>query len=317
VENVWEVTIMTYQHLFPIFVYPTLHCNFNCSYCFNLSGPLKAARSFLLDYWDKLLDDCARLRVPEVRVSGGEPLLISDLQRRCQAILDRGIRYTLLTNGSLLGRHLEWLSIAPPETLWISYHREFSSARIFERQVERAAKVLPSVGVHVFSCDVEMDQQLVERAVRAGARRIKILSLTSIGRCTKPSKTGTWEYNALEAMMLRWQNLSTELLEVRVEAPVFLGFSTGESTCVLRERPLMSIDHDGSVYPCCVTLGSGSTMLGSLQHDTMETIITRANSTSGQLPCGKLLPLISSNQACCPLRLVSLRNQAQHITTVS
>ena len=307
--------MMGQKHSFPIFVYPTLHCNFSCSYCFNRSGPAEATGSFLLDHWENLLTACAALAVPEIRVSGGEPLLIADLEERCRAIVDRGMRYTLLTNGSLIDRHVGWLSEAPPETLWISYHHEFSSANAFERHVATAAKGVPCVGVHVFSSDIEREPELVSRAVHAGAQRIKILSLTNIGRCADDHHTEKLSAVEIDAMALGWKRLTTKTLEVRIAAPASFDWTVGEDTCVLRARPLISINHDGSVYPCCVTLGSGSAVLGSLQHETMETIICRANSTSRQLPCKKLLPLISSNQSCCPLRLVSLPIQSQGMTT--
>ena len=156
---------MSVQYPFPIFVYPTLRCNFSCSYCFTFSGPAEAEGSFLLGRWEQFLAACAELGIPEVRLSGGEPLLIDDIRQRCKTILDRGMRYTILTNGSLLERHLGWLSDEPPETIWISYHREFSSADIFERRISRASEVLACVGVHVISCDVENDSTLVDRAV--------------------------------------------------------------------------------------------------------------------------------------------------------
>jgi hypothetical protein len=110
----------------------------------------------------------------------------------------------------------------------------------------------------------------------------------------------------VEAQVLRWQNISTGELEVRVEAPVFNDFATGKTTCVLRERPLLSIDHNGLVYPCCVTLGTVSTAIGNLATQTLEAILDRANSPSRQLPCHELLPSIGINKGCCPLRLATL-----------
>ncbi len=294
------------EYPFPMFVYPTLRCNFSCSYCFTWSGPSESPRSFILDHWNELITACGAVRVPEIRISGGEPLLIDDIEQRCRFIVERGIRYTLLTNGSLLGRHLGWLSAQPPATLWISYHREFASVAGFARQVTRAADSLPSVGVHVFSCDVETNAELVDRAILAGAKRIKILSLTPIGRCNESGKTGTWPRNLIEEMTARWKGLKNEKFEVRVEAPVFGDFATGENTCVLRERPLLSIDHDGSVYPCCVTLGSRATAIGSLQDNALETIVRQAKSPSSLLPCHELLPSIGIERASCPLRLVTL-----------
>ncbi len=296
---------MSTDHPFPIFVYPTLHCNFSCSYCFNLSGPAEAPDSFVLGFWDKLLAASATLGVPEIRVSGGEPLLISDIEQRCQAIIDRGMRYTLLTNGSLLDRHLRWLTEAPPETLWISYHREFSSVKTFARRVAQAADALPRIGVHVFSCDVQREPNLVRRAVQAGAQRIKILSLTPIGRCADAGKAGVWTAADIEAMVQQWKEPSHRTLEVRLAAPTWIDSPVGAATCVLRERPLLSINHDGSVYPCCVTLGNRSTAIGNLQGEPLDAIIDRASSASRRLPCGDLLPSLGAGKSGCPLQLMT------------
>jgi len=282
-----------------------MRCNFSCSYCFTFSGPLEAKNSFLLDNWNKFLAECRVLLVPEIRLSGGEPLLIEDIERRCRAISEYGMNYALLTNGSLLDRHLTWLRAVPPLTLWLSYHREYSTVDFFAKKVARAADVLPRVGVHVFSRDLREKPGLVDRAVAAGAQRVKILSLTPVGRCLE-TVSDTLPREAVDVLVNRWKSISTGTLEVRFETPSVQGLSTGASTCVIRERPLLSIDHNGSVYPCCVTTGTSSTALGNLQNETFEAIVRRSKLPFRRLPCAEILPSIINNQSPCPLRLETL-----------
>lgn len=80
------------------------HCNLSCRACSHASPIAKASEMSA----DQVHADLALLshvlRVENVRIVGGEPLLHSDLSRFVQAIKDSGIsrKVTLVTNGLLL-----------------------------------------------------------------------------------------------------------------------------------------------------------------------------------------------------------------------
>lgn len=87
----------------PVVVWNTTRaCNLGCTHCYASarSGPapdeLDTAEAFAL------LDDLADFGVPAVLLSGGEPLTRADLPALLEYGVDRGLRFTLSTNGTLL-----------------------------------------------------------------------------------------------------------------------------------------------------------------------------------------------------------------------
>lgn len=127
--------------------------------------------SFVLKNWDMLVRQAADIGVPEIRISGGEPLLIREIACLCSEIVVHGMEYTLHTNGSLVDRNLEWLERTPPETLWISFHPEFVGHEQFLGFVRRAALRLPQIGVNIFETDAGME--FLESVAGCGVSRVK------------------------------------------------------------------------------------------------------------------------------------------------
>lgn len=87
----------------PVVVWNTTRaCNLGCAHCYASarSGPapdeLDTAEALAL------LDDLADFGVPAVLLSGGEPLTRTDLPALLEYGVDRGLRFTLSTNGTLL-----------------------------------------------------------------------------------------------------------------------------------------------------------------------------------------------------------------------
>src|SRR5688572_28474109 len=86
----------------PLFLYPSHLCNYECSYCYTLSGPGHGTRHFLEANCGRLLVDAAQIGFRDIRFSGGEPLLLRDLQAHCEFIKQNGMIYSISTNGALL-----------------------------------------------------------------------------------------------------------------------------------------------------------------------------------------------------------------------
>lgn len=267
----------------PLFVYPTRACNYRCSYCFTDSSPDRPVDSFVIRNWHQLVDQAALEDVPELRLSGGEPLVIPQIEQMCRLIAAQGMRYTLTTNGSLLARHMTWLEQIPPETLWISFHREYHSAGSFLEVVRTAAGALPRVGLNVFASDWD------EQFASTGVARIKLLSHSAVGRAQSSSPDA-----AVPRLAPR--------IELRYESTMSV---RGPGTCVLRDRPLLSIDHDGAAYACCVTVGHEGARVGHLATEPLTDVVARIAAPQGDLPCGALLPRIIRGEEGCPVRLYS------------
>ncbi|MFL6450140.1 MAG: radical SAM protein [Bryobacteraceae bacterium] len=88
----------------PVLVlYPHRRCNCRCVMCDIWKD--RSADEISPDDLERHLDDISRLKVQWIVLSGGEPLMHSDLFRLTALIRSRGIRVTILTTGLLLEHH--------------------------------------------------------------------------------------------------------------------------------------------------------------------------------------------------------------------
>jgi MoaA/NifB/PqqE/SkfB family radical SAM enzyme len=87
----------------PIFVgfNVTNRCTMRCTFC---SVPSLPHEDMTLPQIERVLDRLKELGIPVVGITGGEPFLRKDLAGIVQAISDRGMKTTIVTNGDLLTR---------------------------------------------------------------------------------------------------------------------------------------------------------------------------------------------------------------------
>ena len=80
-------------------------CNFKCRQCFSKFGTKKLLS---VKDWEKIVDNCiAGADVAEFNIAGGEPMLYPELVELVQYIRDKGVKVSLITNGSLMDE--EWI----------------------------------------------------------------------------------------------------------------------------------------------------------------------------------------------------------------
>lgn len=80
-------------------------CNFRCRQCFSKFGTKKLLP---VEGWKKIIDNCiAVANVTEFNIAGGEPMLYPGLVELVQYIRDKGVKVSLITNGSLMDE--EWV----------------------------------------------------------------------------------------------------------------------------------------------------------------------------------------------------------------
>lgn len=80
-------------------------CNFRCRQCFSKFGTEKLLP---VEDWKKIVDNCiAWTDVTEFNIAGGEPILYPGLAELVKYIRSKGIKVSLITNGSLMDE--EWI----------------------------------------------------------------------------------------------------------------------------------------------------------------------------------------------------------------
>lgn len=79
-------------------------CNFKCRQCFSKFGTKKLLS---VKDWEKIVDNCIAGADVAVNIAGGEPMLYPGLVELVQYIRDKGVKVSLITNGSLMDE--EWI----------------------------------------------------------------------------------------------------------------------------------------------------------------------------------------------------------------
>lgn len=80
-------------------------CNFRCRQCFSKFGTEKLLS---VKDWKKIVDNCiAGADVAEFNIAGGEPMLYPELVKLVKYIRNKGVKISLITNGSLMNE--EWI----------------------------------------------------------------------------------------------------------------------------------------------------------------------------------------------------------------
>lgn len=80
----------------------TSFCNLRCAYCSHFSSPGDVNEDLPLAEWRAFFDELGRLAVMRVTLSGGEPFLRTDLRQMIEGIVLNGLRFSILSNGTLI-----------------------------------------------------------------------------------------------------------------------------------------------------------------------------------------------------------------------
>ena len=80
----------------------TSRCNADCSYCYYLNNPDVVYADLPTDAWLRFFQELAGCHVMRVTLQGGEPLLRADFLDLVDGVVANRMRFSVLTNGSLL-----------------------------------------------------------------------------------------------------------------------------------------------------------------------------------------------------------------------
>jgi MoaA/NifB/PqqE/SkfB family radical SAM enzyme len=89
-------------------LYPTHRCNLRCTYC---SSPFLKTPELATDAWISIVDQLADLGCRRVAILGGEPLLRADAPEIIEHVRVRGMACVLTSNGLLVSKHIDRLRL--------------------------------------------------------------------------------------------------------------------------------------------------------------------------------------------------------------
>ena len=150
----------------------TGHCNLHCRFCGQAKGVAagKSGGDLPLDFW---LDVAAQLKAmspspsPTITLWGGEPLMYPQFDELARSLKEQGFRLGLITNGTLIDRHLEAVSLMDDIHVSVDGREELNDAvrgaGTFAK-IKRNLELLRPFNGHLYCLVTVSDQNVDELA---------------------------------------------------------------------------------------------------------------------------------------------------------
>lgn len=97
----------------------TYECNFKCQHCEATAGKKKPSE-LKTDQVLKLVDELSEMKVKNIFISGGEPLMREDLFQIIEHIFNKGMRYGIASNSYLVDSFKEQFNKMKPYLFFTS-----------------------------------------------------------------------------------------------------------------------------------------------------------------------------------------------------
>ena len=98
----------------------TARCNLRCSYCYFFNNPAVDYRELPTDEWLEFFDELGSLGVMNVTLAGGEPFLRKDLPVLLEGLVRNRMRFSLLSNGTLIDEEIAAFIAGTASGTWAS-----------------------------------------------------------------------------------------------------------------------------------------------------------------------------------------------------
>ena len=266
-------------------IFVTNRCNLKCVHCFS-SRDDQMMHELSLQKLASIFDQLERLGVLEVRINGGEPLLHPEIHEILKTLGKRKFRSVILTNGTLLRKEIVTLlketNVIPTISLDGSEAEQHDAFRGSKGSFDDTLKALEllhqeNIQYGINCClhkkNLTTYKGIIDLAVKYGAYRIAFLDLKISNRLRKhldwiPSYK---EYRDmvpdLVASRVRYGtridvSLSTFMHCYPLEEAVAES-KNGHVSCKAG-RTRLSIDSDGSVYPCNLVISDPKWAMGNI-----------------------------------------------------
>lgn len=284
------------QSLPVLVLYPHSRCNCRCLMCDIWKNSATAELSS--EDLEKHLADIEKLSVRWVVLSGGEPLMHSDLFRLSSLLRSRGIRVTLLSTGLLLERNAQRVvrdiddvivSLDGPPAVHDLIRRIRGAFALLERGVRAIHEVDPAFPISA-RCTVQRENHFCIRQTAKAARRLALKSISFLAAdviseaFNRPNKW-TEEHQAqialtepevvvlereLDALFYEWAGTGfvvesrEKLRRIVLHYRAHLGLCEPESPQCNAPWVSAVIETDGTVRPCFFHRPIGSVKTASL-----------------------------------------------------
>ena len=272
-------------------VFVTSRCNLNCVHCFSKREE-ETIRELSVKELKSIFDQFERLGVFEVRINGGEPFLHPEICEILRELGERRFRKVILTNGTLLDEEkvnlLKVSEVVPTVSLDDSDAEEHDLFRGAKSSFNRTVEALRLLKKHrvqygINCClnrrNLNRYSEVINLAIKCGAYRIAFLDLKLSGRM-KGNAAWLPSYDEYQKAMyglmiakIRYRR------KIDVALDVFLHCHNLEESIQEAKRGYvscqagrsrLSIDSEGSIYPCNMVLSDPKWSMGNIRNERIS-----------------------------------------------
>jgi radical SAM protein with 4Fe4S-binding SPASM domain len=282
--NEFAVPILSAPSSVDVFI--TSRCNLKCIHCFS-SRDAEQPSELSFEELATLFDQLEHLRVFEVRINGGEPLMHKDIDRIIKDLKVRRFRKVILTNGTLIdsekAKLLREAGVIPTVSLddcLLEGHELFRGVEGCFKRTIGGMELLRENGVEfgtnccLHARNMARHEEIVKIAVKQGASRIAFLDLKMTGRL-RDHQSWVPSYKDYEKARSK---LIVDRAIYRKKIDVSLGTylhcdPLEESVREMRRgyvscragKTRLSIDSHGGVYPCNLVISDKKWEMGNVK----------------------------------------------------
>lgn len=119
-----------FDHLQMLLLHLHTGCNYNCRYCY-IDSEMKMS----VDYWYRLLDEAKKMKVQNIGLAGGEPLMYEYFPEIFEKVLENNFTVNIITNGFLLDNWLDRIALERSRGHDIDIYISFDHPSLYEKMV--------------------------------------------------------------------------------------------------------------------------------------------------------------------------------------
>lgn len=303
----------------------TEYCNLNCYHCYRHITHQKSDLN--LDILLKLSEKVKDTSINSLRITGGEPLMLKDIEKLIRTFSSYGLHTSIGTNGTLLNSSkINLIKDAGLNEIWISVHSinsdthdnlsgKIGSFHLMLNAIKECIRQNISLNVNfpVSKYNIQDTLPTLKFLDNLGVKRIKLLQITPIGKAGNNTR---FEHIDDEDWIDLAKKVSKiKLLKSTLKIQGCPPDSELEGKCSIYSFKYLNLSPTGFVFPCCLLtnlkgmeIGHISEILNEDWQRTVnlfsERIKEKYNLSKNPIPClvnnkkRKVCPLYSKEIHC-------------------